>query len=184
MNRLIIHPKDETTDFLCPIYDHLTNITVVKRNLPSNVMNSLIRCHDQVIMLGHGGPNGLFGAPYPNIIGAVHVEALAEKNNNIFIWCHANQFVEMHKLQGFSTSMFISEDQEAVWCLNEGYEAHVDENSIHEQNELFARIIGENICSSIDELYSIVKKNFTAENTGCFNKSVINYNNNGLKLYK
>jgi hypothetical protein len=185
MKQLIIHIKDESTRFLEPIYDHNPLITLVRHNLPAHVMNTLIRCHDQVVMLGHGGPSGLFGPHMHPIIGAENVEALAEKDNNVFIWCHANQFVEKHKLRGFTTSMFISEDAEAVFCLPEDqYQMIYDEHAVYEQNYLFARLVGENIHLPIDKMYANVKGEFVAENIVSDNKSIVEYNNRGLQLFQ
>ena len=184
MKRLIIHTKDKTTEFLNPIYENLSYITLVRHNLPPHVMNALIRSHDQVIMMGHGSPHGLFGVPFPYIISEANVEALAEKNNNVFIWCHANAFVQKHNLNGFSTSMFISEDGEAAFCLPDAqYQVGVDEHAVVEQNYLFARLVAENIHKPIDEMYHNVKSEFVAENIVASNKHVVEYNNNGLILF-
>lgn len=184
MKRLIVHIKDESTDFLNPIYNHLPSITLVRHKLPALVMNALIRCHDQVIMMGHGSFHGLFGPQFTTIIGAENVEALAEKDNNVFIWCHANQFVSRHNLRGFTTSMFISEDGEASSYLPEcNYISGADEHAVKEQNYLFARLVGENIHKPVSGLYKEVKSNFIAENTVAANKHIINYNNNGLHLF-
>lgn len=184
MKRLIIHTKDETTKFLDPVYQHLASITLVRHNLPVHVMNALIRCHDQVIMMGHGSPHGLFGSPFPYIIGDENAEALAEKDNSVFIWCHANKFVEKHHLRGFTTSMFISEDGEAAFCLPEHkYDVGADEHAVMEQNHLFARLVGENLFLPVDEMYWQVKSKFIAENVVADNKHVIEYNNNGLFLF-
>lgn len=182
-NTLVVHVKDPTTDFLCPIYNHLSNITLVRSPLERSLMNKLIDAHDQVLMMGHGCPTGLFG-PLGFIIGHGNVEALARKDNNVFIWCHANKFVEMHNLRGFSTSMFISEDAEAAFHLpDEMYTRGRDEHAVHEQNYLFARLMGESIHLPTFLLHAKVKSNFIAENTVADNKSVVNYNNNGLLLF-
>lgn len=192
MQRLIIHVKDSSTDFLCPIYSHLQDTTIVRTPLRSQLMNELIDAHDQVIMLGHGCPRGLFSSNFKNyslyspyIIGEANAEALAKKDNNIFIWCYASSFVSNHNLRGFSTSMFISEDAEARFCLPPNvYTESVDEHAVDEQNYLFARLVGENISKDIETLYANVRRDFCDENLVADNKSVINYNRNGLTLFK
>jgi hypothetical protein len=189
MQRLIIHVKDSSTDFLCPIYSHLQDTTIVRTPLRPQLMNELINAHDQVIMLGHGCPQGLFSNNFrsynPYIIGAANAEALSKKDNNIFIWCYASSFVRNHNLRGFSTSMFISEDGEARVCLPPNvYTESVDEHAVDEQNYLFARLVGENISKDIETLYAKVKRDFCDENIVADNKSVINYNRNGLILFK
>lgn len=189
MQRLIIHVKDDSTDFLCNIYSHLQDTTIVRTPLDHQLMNELIDAHEQVIMLGHGSSQGLFSNNFrsrdPFIIGSKNVEALAKKTNNVFIWCYARAFVHHHQLKGFSTSMFISEDGEAQVCLPASmYTPLIDEHAVHEQNYLFARLMKENISHNIQTLYENVKQEFCSENTVSDNKSVINYNNNGLILFK
>jgi len=189
MQRLIIHVKDSSTDFLCPIYSHLPDATIVRTALHYELMNELIDAHDQVIMLGHGSSQGLFSNNFrshnPFIISSKNVEALAKKTNNVFIWCYAGTFASHHQLKGFSTSMFISEDGEARFCLPSSmYTSVVDEHAVHEQNYLFARLMGANISYDVQTLYENVKQDFCSENTVADNKSVINFNNNGLILFK
>jgi hypothetical protein len=189
MQRLIIHVKDSSTDFLCPIYSHLQDTTIVRTPLRPQLMNELIDAHDQVIMLGHGCPRGLFSSNFrnynPYIIGEANAEALAKKDNNIFIWCYASSFARDHKLKGFATSMFISEDGEACLCLPpDHYTTIVDEHAVLEQNYLFARLVGENIDKSIDELSANVMRDFCEESIVSDNKNIINYNNQGLRLFK
>ena len=41
---------------------------------------------------------------------------LKKKDNSVFIWCNADQFVNRYNLKGFYTGMFISEVMEAVFC--------------------------------------------------------------------
>jgi len=117
MKRLVIHPKDKTTDFLCPIYDGL-NATVVTGGATRDEIKDMIKEHDQVMMLGHGTPNGLlsignFPFGWGHIIDDSCASVLAEKDNSIFIWCNADQYVKYNKLKGFFTGMFISEVAEA-----------------------------------------------------------------------
>lgn len=83
-------------------------------------IKTLMRESEQVIMLGHGSPTGLMSVGkfegYGNIVDDSCAEVLAEKDNSVFIWCNADQFVEFHGLNGFSTGMFVSEVAEAKFC--------------------------------------------------------------------
>ncbi len=54
MKRLVIHPKDPSTDFLAPIYNRLPDVTLVTTGYSRLEIMELIDEHDQVIMLGHG----------------------------------------------------------------------------------------------------------------------------------
>ena len=61
MNKiLIIHPDDRSTDFLKPIYANVENPTLITGGCTKTQIKELIESHDQVIMLGHGSPGGLF----------------------------------------------------------------------------------------------------------------------------
>jgi hypothetical protein len=142
-NVLVIHPKDKSTDFLYPIYENLPNKTVVTGDITKDELIELIHLHDQVIMLGHGSPNGLmsvgqFLGQGPYIIDNSIVSALKHKNNNIFIWCNADKFVNKHDLNGLYSGMFISEVMEATYCGVLG----VTQEQVNESNDEFADMLG------------------------------------------
>jgi len=147
MKTLVIHPKDKSTDFLKPIYSGLDDVTLVTDSWSQNQIREAIQTHDQVIMMGHGSPNGLFAVgqfptnnPFSSyVIGTGMVEALKQKDNNIFIWCNADQFVNRHGLKGFYSGMFVSEVGEAFYCRLETF----DQASVDESNNTFARQLGE-----------------------------------------
>ena len=145
MKTLVIHPDDRSTDFLKPIYDKLDDVTLVTGGWTREEIIEGIQVHDQVMMMGHGGPGGLFaiGQFWPNyspyIIGMDMVEALSQKTNNIFIWCNADQFVTRHGLKGFYTGMFISETGEAAYCGLPG----TPQDMVDESNHGFVKIFGE-----------------------------------------
>lgn len=146
--RLIIHMDDRSTDFLKAIYWGVVG-TVVTHKLPCKLINDLIEVHDQVIMLGHGSPTGLFSLNGGYIIGESNVEALRSKKDSIFIWCHASTFMKRYNLHGFATGMFISEVEEA-----EIYDIKASRGEIEYSNNLFADTVGchiENTCSTLCE---------------------------------
>lgn len=180
---LFIHIKDPTTDFLERIYKDAKRCTIVRTILPKDVMNDLIRNHDQVVMMGHGCSNGLFGDSTAYIIDERNVEALSRKDNNVFIWCYANKFVENHQLKGFSTGMFISEDAEAQWALGSALYSRSDEHSIIESNYLFAGLVRRNLNKPIAEFAQCIKENYAPENLVAANKNALIYNSEKLKLF-
>lgn len=147
MKTLVIHPKDKSTDFLRPIYADLDDVTLVTGGWSRAQIQEAIQTHDQVMMMGHGSPGGLFSiGQFPigdrfsgYIIGADMVEALSQKDNNIFIWCNADQFVERHGLKGFYSGMFVSEVGEAYYCGLKMF----DQPLVDESNDIFARQLGE-----------------------------------------
>jgi len=139
MKTLVIHPKDTSTDFLSPIYAGLDDVTLVTGGWSQDQIREAIQTHDQVMMMGHGSPNGLFTVgQFPiedrfsgYVIGSGLVETLAQKDNNIFIWCNADQFVTRHGLKGFYTGMFISETGEAAYCGLPGTPQYIVDESNH-----------------------------------------------------
>lgn len=143
MKTLVIHPQDPTTDFLKPIYQALPDTTVVTGGVFKDEIIDLILQHDRVIMLGHGTPSGLLavgrfpGDPPPwNIIDYSMVPYL-RRTENIFIWCHANKFVERYNLRGLYSGMFISEVGEAEYC-----EVEATQNQVDISNYLFSYLLG------------------------------------------
>jgi hypothetical protein len=144
MTTLILHPDDRSTDFLRPIYKHIPNKTVITGPVTQAGLHALIRAHDQIIMLGHGSPNGLFsissGWGRLHLIGADEVEVLRGKEL-VAIWCHANQFMEQYQLGGLYSGMFVSEVIEAKAC---GLGA-VSQGLVTESNDKFASVLGEGL---------------------------------------
>jgi hypothetical protein len=95
-------------------------------------------------MLGHGSLSGLFSCgnfgSSAMIIDYSMIAALGNKKNNVYIWCNADQFVNMYYLKGFYTGMFISEYGEAAYCKVPTF---IDE--VEQSNALFANIVGQSI---------------------------------------
>jgi hypothetical protein len=150
MTTLIIHPDDRSTDFLRPIYRDLKHKTVITGPITRDGLHALIKAHDRIIGLGHGSPSGLFsmssGGFGSYILGAGEVEVLRGKEL-VGVWCHCNQFMERHQLNGLYSGMFISEVSEArYYGLNE-----VTQADVNESNDAFARILGEEMLRSEDQ---------------------------------
>lgn len=190
MKTLVIHPDDRSTDFLCPIYltgtgrPRFDDISIFRGGQTINEIKEAIQTHDQVIMMGHGSPSGLFSlglfegeGPYRPwfVVGHEMADLLKQKDNNIFIWCNADQFVVKNKLKGFYTGMFISETGEAAYCGLPGTSQEI----VDESNNGFVGIFREAIQKTRDtsllleqtnDLYSIVART----------NPVANYNYNRL----
>jgi len=154
MKNLIIHPKDDTTDFLCGIYSKLRDKTLITGDISEKKLIAQIRTHERVLMLGHGSPAGLISKcsikdPYGYVVDDSTVKYLQNKKSNIFIWCNADQFVRRHGLKGFYTGMFISEVLEAdmfeLPC--------VTEETIAESNYSFSAIFSKYLAEAPDKLY-------------------------------
>jgi hypothetical protein len=163
MTTLIIHPDDRSTDFLRPIYRDLKHKTVITGPITRDGLHALIKAHDRIIGLGHGSPSGLFNMSSNGfgsyVLGASEVEVLRGKEL-VSIWCHANQFMERHKLNGLYSGMFISEVSEArYYGLNE-----VTQADVNESNDAFAKILGREMIRNPHEecmLWGRVKIQYT-----------------------
>jgi len=153
---LVIHPHDQSTHFLKPIYENIPNKTIITGGLFVDEINKLIYNHDQIIMLGHGSPKGLFGVNFKRsyVIDEDQVDLLQDKEC-IFIWCHADQFVKQHGLKGFYSGMFVSEVGEALM-----YKLKGDKKLINESNNTFAFMLGSVINQPLPEIYKQVKKDY------------------------
>jgi len=161
MKSLIIHPKDNSTVFLKPIYRSAENKTVVEKNASPQEVKNLMKESDRVMMMGHGSPRGLFNIHMFKdnrwyAIGDQDVELLQGKSQNIYIWCNADKFVESHDLHGFYSGMFISEVGEARFC---GL-IDVTQEMVNESNNTFSEIVGEGINLPKEELYEKVVREY------------------------
>ena len=156
MKTLVIHPHDESTHFLKPIYESIPDKTVITGGWDITEVEDLISKHDRIIMLGHGSPGGLFGVnfDYNYIIGKDQVKSLQDKEC-IFIWCHADRFVKGHNLKGLYSGMFVSEVVEALI-----YSLKSDKKLINESNNTFAFMLGSVINNPLNEVYTQVKKDY------------------------
>jgi hypothetical protein len=138
----VVHPRDPTTDFLAPIYKRL-DATVISHSVPKHRIRGLMENFDQIMLMGHGSPWGLMSVgQFPGsggfIIDDSFRDQLAERDNTVFVWCYANQYVEHNELPGFYTGMFVSDMMEARMC---GL-PFVDKWEVNVSNRCFADVVG------------------------------------------
>lgn len=162
MSTLIIHPKDHTTDFLKPIYAPIKDKTVIWGGFRKTHLMKLIVEHERIIMLGHGSSRGLlsmgqFYMAGNYIIDWSMAELLSQKTDNVYIFCHANQFLQSYELKGFCSGMFISEISEAFYW---GFK-YCTQKVIDESNFIFAEIVSRNINKPIDAIYKNVIQEYS-----------------------
>lgn len=158
MKRLVIHPKDPSTRFLCGIYDTIPNKTVINSGITKEELRKEIARHDRILMMGHGSPAGLFSigrfpGAYPYIVDDSMAESLYNKEC-ILIWCFADQFLLRNNLIGFCTGMFISEVSEALWYDFDDIDGL--DVLIEESNYGFAEIVSKYITLPLDVLHKNV----------------------------
>lgn len=180
MRSLVIHPTDQTTEFLVPIYSSLTNKTVVRSGITKSEVKRLIESHDRVIMLGHGAPYGLMNPrQFPDaglfIIDGSMANSLKNKSNCIFIWCHADQFVKSYGLSGLCSQMFISEMGESDMY---GFE-DIDMGMIDQSNERFSFILSKYINERMEILYQSLLKEYEVVARA---NPIAKFNHEGLQL--
>lgn len=178
---LIIHPNDETTDFLKESYQHLENKIIVNDPLfPKSHLRKLIRENDNVILLGHGSEFGLFSSISKRqrfdriIVGSELVDELRKKNNVIGIFCHARHFFEKYNIKGFSTGMFISDLYEA-----DMYSFPLDEEWINDSNQMLVESLKQSFGKRQDAIYNIFNQNFSKLN----NNQIAEFNLTEMRYY-
>lgn len=151
---LVIHPEDYSTRFLEATYRGI-HATVLTGDVERPHVRGLMEKFDQIMMLGHGSPQGLFSVGqfpgYQHVIDATFVDQLRERDNNVFIWCYASDFVLKNQLRGFATGMFVSEVKEADW-----FNLTAIDTEIQASNHLFANVVGRFVTQHPRVLYAAV----------------------------
>lgn len=156
MKTLVIHPDDRSTDFLKAVYRNIPNKKVITGGMSVWEVDLEIRKADRVIMLGHGTPYGLLsvgqftGSAY--VVDAESADLLDGKNENIYIWCHASDYVKKHDLKGFSSGMFISEVSEANYC---GIPNQTQQD-VDDQCKYFCDLVGMVVDRSSKQIFEFV----------------------------
>jgi len=162
MKTLIVHPTDRSTDFLKVIYEKMENVTLVTGGKTKQEIKELIKEHDRCMFMGHGSPSGLFtvgqfkGPTNGYIIDITMVEELKKKDNTVFIWCNADEFVNRHGLKGFYSGMFISEVGEAYYCGLPG----TTQDIVDESNFGFVKRLSECINQPQAVMYDTIKHTY------------------------
>jgi len=161
MSALIIHPRDLSTTFLTPIYQDIANANVIVDGYDDEQIINALNESDRVLMMGHGSPGGLFSVGNfrtrtPYVISHLNARQLQAKDENVFIWCNADKYVERHNLTGFYTGMFISEVSEAQFCGV--FKATQD--MVDESNDLFAHIMSKYINDKKHTLFNNVRNDY------------------------
>lgn len=111
MKTIIIHPKDETTDFLNDVHKDYTVFDI--ENNSKSKLKKAINNHEKIIMLGHGSHDGLFSSKQDRFIIDSDLVYLLREKYCVGIWCHAVDFAKKYGLKGLWTGMVISQLSEA-----------------------------------------------------------------------
>ena len=138
---IVVHPYDPGTAMLGLIYEGIDGVRVFNSwRQRRDILKALVAApaEEPVLLLGHGGPTGLYDLRYGLVIRDSDAELLLDRPNLIGIWCYASDYARTHRLKGFFSGMFISEAPEA---LELGVRATAEE--IDRQARDFARRFGE-----------------------------------------
>lgn len=176
MKTLVIHPKDKSTEFLRSVYKDIPYKTIITGGCGRKDIIEEINRHNRVIMLGHGGSQGLFSVgQFTDKLFVIDKELVTQLKQKecVFIWCNSDKFVNEHNLNGFYSGMFISEVSESEFC---GFQ-NIEQEEVDFSNYMFSGIVGKYINSSLGSLYYNVKKEY-----GVFVDSnpIVRYNHNRL----
>lgn len=107
-------------------YDGLENVTLLYNPTRKEIDQTLLENDDDLVMcLGHGSPHGLFGTNWRGYAIDSENAKLLKSRKVIGIWCYASEFADANKLNGYFTSMFISNLGEA---LSHGFIKHTNED--------------------------------------------------------
>lgn len=115
---LVIHPKDQSTDFLKILYEGREDVRLIDGYTSSKEIRHLLNhVHpgETVLLLGHGCPDGLF-ALEENCYRLINMHGFSyylRKHFVVGVFCFVNQFAEKECLFGLFTGMVISEKTEA-----------------------------------------------------------------------
>jgi len=155
--RLIIHPKDHSTDFLSAIHKKLKHKTILTGGVDQATIMDMMQNYNRLIIMGHGSEDGLLSInQFPidsiYIIDELAVDVLRSKKNNIFIWCYASDFAKQNRIPAFCTGMFISEKREAItYGL-----AEATEQMIEDSNRVFVEEMSKVIDQNISQIYEYI----------------------------
>ena len=143
---IVIHiDSQKDTSFLKETYKGISNL-ILLYNPTKDEVNKTLKDNptEDVMMLGHGSPSGLFSHDWRGSVIDYTNAHLLKGRNCIGIWCWAKKFAKMYGLKGYFTSMFISNAGEARAY---GYSATDEE--VFEEVEFFSKAINTLIIDNV-----------------------------------
>lgn len=143
---IVIHiDTQQDTSFLKKTYEGIDNLNLLYNPTKEQVNKTLEENpNEDVMMLGHGSPSGLFSHDWRGFVIDYTNAHLLKGRNCIGIWCWAKKFAKNYGLKGYFTSMFISNAGEARTF---GYNA--TEEEVFNEVELFSERINKLIKSNV-----------------------------------
>lgn len=177
---IVIHiDSQEDTKFLSKCYEELEkhgiDVTLFY-NPDRKTLEEYLKYHpnEDVMMLGHGSPSGLFSHDWRGYIIDADNAYLLKDRDCIGIWCHAKEFGRRHGLRGYFTSMFISNEGEAR-CY--GYSATNED--VFAEVEIFARLVRNLIIEQVPYNEWVKRLQDAAD----MEKDFVNYNYSAMEYF-
>lgn len=187
MKNLVIHPKDQTTDYLEYSYKRISDNSKIIRDVhlsKEEYMNQILNS-ERILLMGHGNSFGLLN---PNseeknhLIDSIDFPKILRKKNKVFIWCdsdiYVNRFYSKHEKPILYTGMIISEKQEA-----KELQINCTDSDILESNQKFAETMNillfevfESKKTNKIKLEKIIQNYFNSKNP------IINFNKDKIFL--
>lgn len=160
MKNLVIHPYDSTTIFLTPIYQSLSNLTIVSDCLSKKVLIEMIKSHDRIFVLGHGSSKGLFNPDTLEFLVDATFSKVLKDKVGLYIFCNADKFVSDNRLNNcFYSGFFISQaDEIGIYSdaiLPDEYVNYTE--MIEDSNKKFATQLGKLILENDFQLEHVFK---------------------------
>ena len=108
---IVIHiDTQQDTSFLKKTYEGISNLILLYNPTKDEVNKTLEENpNEDVMMLGHGSPSGLFSHDWKGFVIDYTNAHLLKGRNCIGIWCWAKKFAKNYGLKGYFTSL-------KKWC--------------------------------------------------------------------
>ena len=162
---LVIHPKDDSTDFLKGIYADLPGTIVVDFSLGKKDLKILIGMCHRIIMLGHGSSNGLFDSLQKSYLVDGNLAGCLKEKEYIGIWCYASDFAKKYSIPGFWSGMYISEIPEidyvpevknACTCISVSHiQSDIENSNFRLTSTLSKHLASNTLDKAFEELYGL-----------------------------
>ena len=173
MNKiLIIHPHDNTTDFLKPIYNNLRNHRdyeekiILHRPTASSenqeMILSIIRknIYNLVLFMGHGKSNALYGAvnEYRNIdekgfINEQNIDVFKDKSV-ISLSCKSNEKIAILSIKAGAKVFVGFGNLPTDWNSEIGQDEGLTKKDVNEFNSIFKLIVFEALYYSLEHQFT------------------------------
>lgn len=171
---------DNDTLTLQRIWRDVPNVTLVEitrddEDCDARVDSAIEQEHDTILFCGHGSPYGLLHPNFREYILHENNRNLIHARNVIGIWCHASSFAETYHVNGFFSSMYVSN-------INEAYQNGLTEARVTEVNsslELFCDRVNNLLLNQVPLDRWV--EHFTTQINESNSVEVFNYN--GLRYY-